>query len=399
MRIIYSAYFCNPYWPSESMSAFRWLTILVERYDVVLFTSEASAEGIFKYYHQTLPQRLKILTFKDDNILKRKFKVQLHFGYFTFNNNVRKYITKNEKEFDDVKLIIHKNPTSFRYFTYLYKLNKPLVVGPISGGLQVPEELKDYFKSESVLNKLRVLDQWVLRLPMYQKELKKADKLLITLDYLSDLLPKKYAGKMFPLFETGISIENDFIERAATTTRTINILWAGKLVRYKGAELLVRAADKIKEKNFHVDIVGDGVEQPHIERLVTELKLEKHVTVHGNVPFVKMEEFYKNADIFCFPSITEAVGNVFLEAMKYGLPIIAINNGGPKYICTDGGTFKIPVSSIDTIVSQIADKLVVLIDSPELRIKMGRANYNHCKSNYTWNSLSQNIYELVETYR
>jgi glycosyltransferase involved in cell wall biosynthesis len=399
MKIIYSAYFCNPYWPSESMSAFKWLTILLERYDVIVFTSEGSSEGIYKYYQQSIPKNLKVQTFKDDNLLKRKIRVQLHFGYFTFNRNVKKYIEKNTNEFSDVRLILHKNPTSFRYYTYLYKLKKPLVIGPVTGGLQVPNQVKEYFKSESIINKLRVLDQWVLKLPMYKKQYQHTDKVLVTLDYVRDIIPKELSPKIMTFFETGITVDNDFLKRnKKTKIEPIRILWAGIMARYKGLELLVRAVHKIRNENLIVDVVGAGGEWDHIQNLVKELGLTNQIIMHGKMPFERMAKFYEEADIFCFPTLTEACGNVLLEAMKYGLPIITINNGGPKYMCPDSGTFKVPITSVEDIIDNISGKLTLLIKSAELREKMGRANYEHCKATYTWDDLSKNIFKLVEGY-
>jgi glycosyltransferase involved in cell wall biosynthesis len=400
MKIIYSAYFCNPYWPSESMGAFKWLEILVQKFEVVVFTSEGSAQGINQYYQQSFPKNLKIVTFKDDNLLKRKFKVQLHFGYFTFNSNVKKYIQKRGDEFDDVKLVLHKNPTSFRYFTYLYKLKKPLIIGPVTGGLQVPKQIQNYFKSESLINRFRVLDQWVLKLPMYRSQYKNADKVLITLDYLRDLLPKKILPKVTTFFDTGINVDNEFLRRNKDNkTEPIRIIWVGKMVRYKGLELLVRAASKINREDFIVDVVGDGGEQQYIQNLIRELGLTNKILLHGSVPYEKMATVYQQADVFCFPTLTEASGNVFLEAMKYGLPIVTIDNGGPRYMCPHEGTFKIPITSVDDIVEKISEKLIQLISSAELREKMGRANYEHVKANYTWDKLSKNIIELVEEYK
>jgi glycosyltransferase involved in cell wall biosynthesis len=400
MKIIYSAYFCNPYWPSESMGAFKWLEILVQKYEVIVFTSEGSAEGINQYYQQAIPKNLKILTFKDDNILKRKFKVQLHFGYFTFNSNVKKYIQKRRTEFNDVKLVLHKNPTSFRYFTYLYKLKKPLVIGPITGGLQVPKQIQNYFKSESIINKFRALDQWVLKLPVYRSQYRNANRILITLDYLRDILPKEALPKVTTFFDTGINVDNEFLIRNKDNkTEPVRITWVGKMVRYKGLELLVRATSKINREDFVVDVIGDGAERHYIQNLISELGLTNKILLHGSVPYEKMATVYQQADIFCFPTLTEASGNVFLEAMKYGLPIVTIDNGGPRYMCPNEGTFKIPITSIDDIIEKISERLIQLICSAELREKMGRANYEHVKATYTWDKLSKNIIALVEEYR
>ncbi len=70
---------------------------------------------------------------------------------------------------------------------------------------------------------------------------------------------------MVTLFDTGIDTtdlqrEND----RSTNKKTVNILYVGKLIRYKGAELLIKAIIPLKDKyNFVLHIVGDGVEEKH----------------------------------------------------------------------------------------------------------------------------------------
>ncbi len=58
--------------------------------------------------------------------------------------------------------------------------------------------------------------------------------------------------------------------------------------------------------------------------------LDSLITFHGNVNRHKVFDYFKQADIFCAPSLTEASGSALLEAMLYSLPIITINNGGPR---------------------------------------------------------------------
>lgn len=381
------------------MGAFTWLKILLERYHVTVFTNEASTIGIREYYKENLPENLVIHSFEDDNLLKRKFKIQLYFGYFTFNNCIKKYVKNNPTAFDDVQLVLHKNPTSFRYFTSLYKLNKPLVIGPIGGGLQVPKVLKTYFKSEPFINKLRIFDPWLLRLPAYRKQYQKADKILITLDYVKESLPKKFSDKIITLFDTGIDMENECVQKNKENDSVIKILWVGKLIRYKGAELAIKATNLLNDPNVHLDIIGDGIELKYLQNLVSTLKIEHQVTFHGNVPYTKVDDFYKNAHIFCFPTMTEASGNVILEAMKYSLPIVTIDNGGPKYMCPDSGTFKVPISNVENIIAQLSEKLAVLIASPALREKMGRENYLYCKENFSWKQMKKKIFAFIDGYQ
>lgn len=397
--VIFSAYFCNPYWPSESYGAFKWMETMLDKANVKVFTSKGSEEGILKYYNNQLPDNLKVYTFEDDNYLKKKLKIQLHFGYFTFNKNVEKFLKSNSEELKNVKFILHKNPSSFRYFTCLHKHGAPLVVGPLGGGLQVPPVLKDYFESESFVNKLRKYDKFLLKLPVYRKQYKAADKILLTFNYIKNTLPKEFHHKTQEFFDIGIEVDNQLPQRAPIkNNEPVRLLYVGKLIRYKGAELAIRAVALLNDHNIHFDIVGDGVEKKFLENLTKELELTDRVTIHGLIPFEKVGEFYLNSHIFCFPTLTEAGGGVFLEAMKFGLPILSVNNGGPKYIIPNEGGIKVAIDNKEMMIDQIAESLIPMINSEGLRRKMGEANYKHVKATYSWEAQRDNIYRLIENY-
>ncbi len=204
---------------------------------------------------------------------------------------------------------------------------------------------------------------------------------------------------MTTLFDTGIDT-SDLIEKSPKTANSkINILYVGKLIRYKGAELLLRALVPLKNSTaITVHIVGDGVERPLLEEYTKSNGLSHLVKFHGNVEREQVFGFYADADIFCAPSLTEASGNVLLEAMLYRLPIITINNGGPKYMCPEEGAVKIEIGHEDEIVKAITTAIQVLLNDAEKRKTMGEANYRFLQDNYSWEVLEGKINNFFSTY-
>ncbi len=222
-NILYSAYFCKPGEGSESYTAVKWLDILLKAHNVVLLTNRSSADALQNYYTQ-LPANLRIIAFDIPAWLEKKRKIQLHTGYFSFNRKSYAFLRKNPDIVEWTDVILRKTPSSFRYFTSLSKLSKPLVVGPLGGGLQVPPQLKSYFKREALLNKFRKLDRLLLTIPPFRSQLKRADTILITLDYLRDILPSQYKNKMTTLFDTGIDT-SDLIEKNRSVEGKTNLLY------------------------------------------------------------------------------------------------------------------------------------------------------------------------------
>lgn len=397
-NILYSAYFCNPTESSESYTAVKWLEVLLKQHNVKLLTNRSCADALHQYF-KPVPPNLEIIGFDIPYWLEKKRKMQLYPGYFSFNRKSYQYVRKNQALLDWTDVILKKTPSSFRYFTSLYKLNKPLVVGPIGGGLQIPKELTAYFKKEPLLNKLRVLDRLLLRMPPFSRQLKNSDQLLITLDYLREVLPPQYEHKMTTILDTGINISDRDIAPAPPKTDTINLLYVGKLVRYKGAELLVKALIPLKGKaNLVLHIIGDGGERDNLKNIVAQHGLTDMVVFHGNKQRTEVFEYYRQADLFCFPSLTEASGNVLLEAMLYSLPILTINNGGPKYMVPDEGAIKIDIQAEDKIIARLTDAILALIAAPEKRKAMGKANYEFLVNNFSWEVLEKRINDFFSRY-
>ena len=85
---------------------------------------------------------------------------------------------------------------------------------------------------------------------------------------------------------------------------------------------------------------------------------------------VELARWYASADVFVFPSTTETLGNVVLEALASGLPAVVVDEGGPQDLIADGETgFIAPAKDIEAIV----DRLLPLLRDAALRARMGDA--------------------------
>ncbi|MCM0589140.1 MAG: glycosyltransferase [Gloeotrichia echinulata IR180] len=111
------------------------------------------------------------------------------------------------------------------------------------------------------------------------------------------------------------------------------ILTVGRLAgmeRYKGYDQIIRAMPQIRQfiPNVHYIIVGQGGDQPRIEQLIAELKLQDCVTLAGFVPDEKLCDYYNLCDVFAMPSKAEGFGIVYLEALACGKAVLGGNQDG-----------------------------------------------------------------------
>lgn len=150
--------------------------------------------------------------------------------------------------------------------------------------------------------------------------------------------------------------------------QTIEIITVGRLTENKAVKVLIQALNSIKELNWRCTIVGDGILREQLEKQIANLGLNNKFHFTGYIEV--NPTFYENYDIFAFTSRSEGFPNALLEAYASGLPCVSTNCPfGPSEIITDGfDGFLVPVDDWETL----ADRIKMLIDKPELRVKFSR---------------------------
>jgi glycosyltransferase involved in cell wall biosynthesis/predicted metal-dependent phosphoesterase TrpH len=115
----------------------------------------------------------------------------------------------------------------------------------------------------------------------------------------------------------------------------IDVLYAGRLTREKGVDLLADAfeAAHASDPRLHLVLAGGGPEEDALRA-----RLDEHATFLGWLEGDDLAAAYASADIFLFASRTDTFGQVLLEAMASGVPVIAVDEGGPRSIVRHGRT-------------------------------------------------------------
>jgi glycosyltransferase involved in cell wall biosynthesis len=100
------------------------------------------------------------------------------------------------------------------------------------------------------------------------------------------------------------------------------VLFVGRLIYYKGAEVLVRAMAKV---DADLVMIGSGPLERSLRELAAEMKVADRTTFLGGQPLDELVAWYHAADVFCLPSIarSEAFGLVQLEAHAAGTPVVS----------------------------------------------------------------------------
>ncbi len=169
------------------------------------------------------------------------------------------------------------------------------------------------------------------------------------------------------------------------------VLYVGRLASKKGLEYLLKA---MADVDAHLTIVGDGSERDRLEALAAELGVD--ATFVGEVAPENVGRYYRGAGVFVLPSLEgEGMPNVVLEAMSWGVPVIATDSGGLPTMIEDGGNgFLVPMRDSDAL----GEKTEELLADEKKRRNMGTIARRYVRHNHSWEWLVdelESIYQKV----
>ncbi|QQN61302.1 glycosyltransferase [Bradyrhizobium diazoefficiens] len=158
------------------------------------------------------------------------------------------------------------------------------------------------------------------------------------------------------------------------------VLACGRLVPYKGFDVLIRAA---VDRPFEVWIIGEGAERPRLEQLIAELGLGERVRLLGSVNDCERIKLMCLADVFVMPSVTnaETFGLVQLEAMAAGRPVVntALDTAVPRVARHGMEAITVPPGDAEAL----GEAIDALISDPERRRRMGLSARARAVSRYS----------------
>ena len=174
------------------------------------------------------------------------------------------------------------------------------------------------------------------------------------------------------------------MEGAAPADRPLNVLFVGRLEPRKGFDLVLEAAPFVLPHfpSAHFHLVGhdrDGQGAAFLARHENE-SWAGQVSLHGLVDDDTLHRHYAGCDVFVAPSRFESFGLIYIEAMRYGKPVIALRRGGIPSIVEDGRTGVL----IDRACPQeLARQIGALLCDPARRASLGAAGRARFAEKYT----------------
>lgn len=182
------------------------------------------------------------------------------------------------------------------------------------------------------------------------------------------------------------------------------ILGVGRLIKWKGFEYLIKSLPYVSLKfpNAKVVLVGSGPEEENLKELARKLHLEigKDLFFPGHIGPDRIPYIYASSDIVVSPSITyaptgekEGQGNVALEALASGTPVVASRSGGLVDMI-DGKSTGLLFEERD--FKELSKKIIYILSNKAVRKRLSENGLKLVRERYSWKKTSDKFGELYE---
>ena len=390
MRVLISAYACEPGKGSEQGTGWNLVLRLAERHDVTVVTRANNQEVIeadladrkglsLSFIYHDLGAR--VLRLKKKKIIS----VQLYYTLWLLTLNRRLY---DEADLESFDLVHHLTFNTFEIPPlFLRKVNALKVWGPVGGGQIAPANLTAALSAKALWKER--FRGWRVRTsgwnPIIKATLLQCDLVLFANEETRDLLKEACQGSTGTMVDVGVDT-NKFQKGQGGSGD--QILFAGNFEHRKGARLVLWAFQQALQKrsSLRLKMLGDGPEWELEKEWVKAQGLEDSIDIPGRCTHAEMAEAFAKADIFVFPSLRDTSGSIVLEAMASEVPTVCLNHQGARLMVDDASGIRVPVLSKEETIRGMADAFVTLADDQELRQSMGKHARERVIQNFGWES-------------
>jgi glycosyltransferase involved in cell wall biosynthesis len=391
MRVLISAYACEPGKGSEP--AVGWNSVLqISRWHEVWVITRANNQDPIEKALATKPLPNVHWVYFDLPRWARFWKKGergVHPYYYLWQIGVYFVARKLQREvgFD---LVHHVTFVNYWMPSFLTLLPVPFLWGPVGGGESAPHSFWRFFSfrgkaHEFFRDLVRFLAQFD---PFVRLTAQRAALGVATTEETAVRL--RGLGCQKVLVFSQVSLPKDeldslggFADQKSNPFRLVSI---GNLLHWKGFELGLRAFSVLQQRfpSSEYWIIGDGPERRRLQKLARKLDVAESACFWGSIPRSQVLEKLRECQVLVHPSLHDSGGWVCAEAMAAGRPVICLDLGGPALQVTEDTGIKVPATSPEQVVSDLAAAMTRLARDPGLRIRLGIAARQRVQEHFDW---------------
>lgn len=404
MKILLSAFAYAPNVGSEPGVGWRWAAELGRHHEVTVVT-DVTRCALVEAAGVQLPPNVRVVYFRPawlramplNSATAPLLYTLWQFGFLPFARRLQR-----EQGFD---LAIHCTYGVFRHPSFLGYLGIPFVFGPVGGGEDAPLALKRSIRGREKIKELlrSVLNKAALFDPFLWAAYARATLILTKTEDTRQALPWPFRHRAIVYPEIGIDALVGISAPARLPGEPLRVLFAGRLLGWKGAHLAIRAVAQAVAQGVPVEftLLGKGPFEPELRKMAALVGLQDSIRWVSHMPQQELFALYQTMHCFLFPSLHDSSGNVVLEAQANGLPVICLDLGGPATLVTPDTAIVVATRGRDEAgaVQGLANALRKLAGDEDKRMAMARAAITHAGTSMSWENRVRGLLMLVEGAR
>lgn len=406
LSILINAYACSPNMGSEPGMAWNWCINLAQYCELHIIT-EGEFRDKIEQVLPSLPQGKNMHFYYNplSDKIRRMCWNQGDWRFYYYYKKWQKETLKiAEKIIQQTHIdIIHQlNMVGFREPGYLWKIEKPLIWGPIAGIGSIPYSfLKGggmkytaFFLLKNFITKLQLRYS-----PRVKQIIKKAHYVITATQEAQAAIQNAYNIKTILINETGCFTKQEVID-TKKDNETFDILWVGRFIYTKQLKLALETIARLKNlKGIKFHIVGQAFtdeETQAYHQYADSLGISDLCKWYNFIPNKEVHLLMQKCHLFFFTSIFEATSTVILEAITNHLPIVCFDRCGFGPIVSKEIGIKIPLTIPKQAISDFAEKITYLYQHREILQALSEGCKDKQKE-LSWENKAKHMIELYKT--
>ena len=401
MKLLVSAYACEPGKGSEPAVGWNWVQALLRRgYQLHVLTRSNNRESIeasgahrnpavaFHYYD--LPAWMRAWKRRPGGI---------YFYYLFWQWGARTVARRlhARERFDRVQ---HVTFASYRQPSFMGGLGIPFIFGPVGGGESMPASLRKSLPLRSKVaeavrnagNRLIALD------PFMRHTFAKAEMIACTTEETMARIPAAWRGKCVVQPAIGIDA-SEIVTPSSSEPVPPQFLFIGRLLYWKGLHLAFRALARVRPAlpNVRLKIIGTGEDRAWLEGQARAAGVTDLLEWVASTPHDQVAREYRQSLAFLFPSLHDSGGLVVLESLAAGLPVICLDLGGPGAMATAECAIVVGARHADEeiAIQGLADAMTRIAGDAAFRAALSVGAVNRARQ-LTWDRGAAHLYGRLD---
>ncbi|MDI3254766.1 MAG: glycosyltransferase family 4 protein [Bacillota bacterium] len=400
MKILLSAYACEPNKGSEPAVGWNWmLSLCREGHAVFLLTRRNNATAIeAERERQNIPVTPLYYDLPSWCRRWKRLPGGLFVYYLLWQLGAYFYARKMHRiyKFD---LVHHVTFVTFRQPSFMGWLGIPFILGPVGGGETSPLPLRTGLSRKGrILERLRDLAIFWARIdPLMHLTFSRAVLIACTTQETRQHVPRRYHHKCIILPAIGITVQESTLPSQPSRK---SFLFIGRLLYWKGIHLALRAFPDVLRQvpDARLRIIGEGEDSAWLKNIASQYGISSLIDWLPWQPHENIAREYADNIAFVFPSLHDSGGLVVLESLAASLPVICLDLGGPGTFVDDTCGIVIQTAGQDDSLVQkaLASAMVRLATDSGLRNSL----VAHCRERagrFTWDENVRTLYSFYRT--